>query len=279
MMTIRRAVPGDLRTVTAILHSVARWLHRQGSDQWPAGSPSLGPVRIGAQIERGEFWIVSDERDPVAVIALSRLGDIDFWSPAELAEPAIYVSKAAVLRRAAGRGVGAMMLRWACDHAAAWGIDHVRLDVWKTNEALQKYYRRQGWEYLRTVEAEGRNSGALFWHPAEADAEARGAFARLESPPAALGTLPVAAGMPVIVAVDDELVSAVCVKVTADWSHGITGAGWEHGEGSPLPVYAVERGGATWLAREAWPDPAETVTGDEGRRLIAAAAANLREKG
>ena len=163
MMTIRRAVPGDLRTVLAIIHSVQGWLHRQGIDQWPDGSPSLGPVRIGRQIESGDFWIASEGRDPIAVIALSPSGDTDFWSPAELAEPAIYVSKAAVLRRAAGRGIGAMLLRWARDHAADMLCDRVRLDVWKTNEALQDYYRDQGWEYLRTAEAAGRNSGALFW--------------------------------------------------------------------------------------------------------------------
>ena len=89
MMSIRRAVPGDLRTVTTILHSVARWLHKQGYDQWPDGSPSLGPMSISGQIGRGEFWIVSEDRDPIAVIALSRFGDADFWTRRELAEPAV----------------------------------------------------------------------------------------------------------------------------------------------------------------------------------------------
>jgi ribosomal protein S18 acetylase RimI-like enzyme len=257
MMTIRRAVPGDLRTVTSVLHSVARWLHRQGIDQWPDGSPSLGPVRISGQIERGEFWIVSEDRDPVAVIALSPFGDIDFWSPAELAEPAVYVSKAAVLRRAGGRGIGAMLLRWAVDHAAAWRIDRVRLDVWKTNEALQDYYRRQGWTYLRTVDAEGRNSGALFCRTAKLDPEAHEAFTRVKPPAGVAG--PVTAGMPVIVQTDDGPVSAVCVKVTADWSHGVTAAGWEQSVAGPPPVYAVERDGTSWLTREAWPDPQGVV--------------------
>ena len=93
MMTIRRAVPGDLRTVLSILHSVQRWLREQGQEQWPDGSPSLGPHRIGRQIKDGEFWIASDGPDPVAVIALSRNADLDFWTPAEVAEPAMYVSK------------------------------------------------------------------------------------------------------------------------------------------------------------------------------------------
>jgi ribosomal protein S18 acetylase RimI-like enzyme len=262
MMTIRRAVPGDLRTVTSILHSVARWLHGQGYDQWPDGSPSLGPPRIGSQIDRGEFWIVSEGRDPVAVIALSRLGDADFWSPAELAETAFYVSKAAVLRQAAGRGIGAMLLRWACDRAFAEGIPDIRLDVWKTNLGLQRYYRCQGWQYLRTVETPGRNSGALFWHPMKADPEAREAFALLEPPVVVVGASPVTAGMPVIVPTDDGPLAAVCTRVTADLSHGEVAAGWEHGNGSPPPLYVVERDGASWITREAWPDPAAVVTAD-----------------
>jgi ribosomal protein S18 acetylase RimI-like enzyme len=259
MMTIRRAVPGDLRTVTSILHSVARWLHQQGIDQWPDGSPSLGPARIGAQIERGEFWIASEDRDPVAVIALSPIGDADFWTRAELAEPAVYVSKAAVVRRGAGRGLGALLLRWACDRAAAEGIKRVRLDVWKTNGALQEYYRRQEWTHLRTVQAQGRNSGALFCRAARPDPQAREAFTLIEPAVVIVGANPVRAGMPVIAVTDDGPVSAVCTRVTADWSHGITGAGWEHGVSDPPPMYEVERDGMTWLAREAWADPQGTV--------------------
>jgi ribosomal protein S18 acetylase RimI-like enzyme len=179
-MTIRRAVPGDLRTVLGVLHSVADWLHREGIDQWREGSPSLGSAAVGRQIERGDFWLVGEYLNPVAVIALSTVGDADFWSPRDLADPAVYVSKAAVLRCAAGRGIGAMLLRWACDHAAAEGAVSVRLDVWKTNTELQDYYRRQGWQYYITVDAPGRNSGALFCRRAKADLEAREAFTLLE---------------------------------------------------------------------------------------------------
>lgn len=256
MMTIRRAVPGDLRTVLSILHSVQHWLRQQGQDQWPDGSPSLGPARIGRQIKDGDFWIASEGRDPVAVIALSRLGDADFWSPAELAEPAIYVSKAAVLRRAAGRGLGALLLRWAVDRAWDMGDEIVRLDVWKTNARLQAYYRQQGWRYLRTEETPGRNSGALFCKPAERDQEAHDAFELAGGPTA--DAAPIHAGMRVIVPTDDGPVSAECTRVSSDCSYGETLAGWEHGASAP-PVYFVERDGASWVAREAWQDPAPVI--------------------
>lgn len=253
MMTIRRAVPGDLRTVLSILHSVQHWLRQQGQDQWPDGSPSLGPARIGAQIRRGEFWIASDGPDPVAVIALSRDADLDFWTPAEVAEPAMYVSKAAVLRKAAGRGLGALLLRWAVDRAWDQELQSVRLDVWKTNAALKQYYWRQDWRYLRTVEAKGRNSGALFWRPTERDEEAHKAFTLLETP---AGTADrVTAEAPVIVPTDGGPLAAVCIRVTSDMTYGEVTAGWEFGTPAP-PLYEVERDGRTWFAREAWADPA-----------------------
>ena len=252
MMTIRRAVPGDLRTVLAIVHSVQAWLHREGYDQWPDGSPSLGPVRIGGQIDGGEFWIASDGPDPVAVIALSRFGDTDFWSPAELAQPAIYISKAAVLRKAAGRGLGALLLRWAVDHAAQEGVDRVRLDVWKTNTGLQDYYRRQGWTYLRPPRPRA-GTAARSSSTAQLDPEAYEAFALARTPGSQAGS--VAAGMPVIVPTDDGPISAACVRVTADLTYGEVSAGWEFGSGSTPPLYEVERDGKTWFTHEAWADP------------------------
>lgn len=252
-MTIRRAVPGDLHIVLSILHSVAHWLHRQGYEQWPDGSPSLGPIRIGAQIERGEFWLVNSGRDPVAVIALSTTGDSDFWSPTELDETSVYLSKAAVVRRMAGHGVGALVLRWAQDRAASEGARWVRLDVWKTNTGLQEYYAREGWQYVRTVECARRNSGALFQRPSEPDPEARAAFSLRTSREDVDVIKP---GMPVIVPADGGPVSATVTEVTVDGSYGISETGWEHTGGLPR-IYLVERDGKTWVARDAWPDLGE----------------------
>lgn len=191
------------------------------------------------------------------MIATSRDGDTDFWTRDELAEPATYVSKAAVSRRFAGRGIGALMLRWVCDHAAADGSQWVRLDVWKTNRELQSYYRRQGWTYLRTVEAPGRNSGALFQRQAEPDPEARAAFALRTA--TTTPSLPIDPGSPVIVAAADGPVAATVVEVFRDWSEDVAATRWERdseGDGPP-PVYTVEREGRRFTAfvDDVSPDP------------------------
>jgi GNAT superfamily N-acetyltransferase len=257
MMTIRRAIPADLDTVLTILHTVADWLHSRGYDQWPDGSPSLGPKKISAQIERGEFWLVHAGRDPIAVIAVSSVGDADFWTSAEMAEPAFYIAKAAVVRPRAGEGLGAMLLRWACDYAADNGARWVRLDAWRTNTDLHSYYRRQGWEYLRTVPAPGRNSGALFQRPAVSDLAARVAFTTRDLPTRALNPQRLEVDARVLVATDEGPVSARVTHISADWSHGVTDAGWEYEVGDPPHVYSVERDGRSWTVRagQIWLDP------------------------
>ena len=204
MTAIRRAGTGDLPALVGILRSAAGWLHSRGYDQWPDGSPTLGPARISAQISTGDFWLVTDDGKAAACIAISPNGDPDFWAPAELAEPAAYLSKLAIARPYAGRGLGETLLRWAVDRAAAEGARWARLDVWRTNADLQAYYRDRGWEHLRTEEIPGRRSGALFQRAAVPDPEAGAAFT-LESPP------------------------------KPDWSYGIESRGWEQGVGGPSP--------------------------------------------
>jgi len=176
MMTIRRADPDDLPAVLGILHAAADALHERGYDQWPDGAPTLGPGKVGAQIKRGEFWIASDGAGPIAVIAISPLGDRDFWTAAELAEPSVYLSKAAVLPSQAGRGIGALLFRWATDYAARLGADWVRLDAWRTNTGLHDYYAQRGWGRVRAMTVPGRKSGVLFARRALPDLEAREAF-------------------------------------------------------------------------------------------------------
>jgi len=177
MMTIRRADPDDLPAVLGILHAAADALHERGYDQWPDGAPTLGPGKVGAQIKRGEFWIASGGAGPIAVIAISPLGDRDFWTAAELAEPALYLSKAAVLPSQAGRGIGALLFRWATDYAARLGADWVRLDAWRTNTGLHDYYQQRGWQRIRAMTVPGRKSGVLFARRALPDLEARETFA------------------------------------------------------------------------------------------------------
>jgi GNAT superfamily N-acetyltransferase len=172
MLTIERATLDDLDDVVGLLNGAAEWL-RTASDsgQWGRGF-TADRIR-GIMAQAAGVWIVRDEEGaPVATMTLSADADPDFWTPDEASDPALYLSKLARDHtNPRSKGLGALMLRWALDHAASVSYPAVRLDAWRTNSALQSYYLRQGWRYIRTVDAPGRNSGALFEHPTRRDPE------------------------------------------------------------------------------------------------------------
>lgn len=164
---IRRARREDIDTIYRWRHVTAAWLTRtHGTDQWSNPYPRANLERW---VDRGETFMVSltPDGEPIATITSSSEGDPTLWTPAELEEPARYVSKVNVVRPHAGRDIGATLFAWARHTAAIAGVGLVRIDVWSTNEKLQDYYRRRGWRYLRTVPDVLPPSGALF----EIDAE------------------------------------------------------------------------------------------------------------
>jgi GNAT superfamily N-acetyltransferase len=172
MLTIDRTTLDDLDDVVGLLNGAAEWL-RSASDsgQWNRGFTA---DRIqGIMAQAAGVWVVRDEHGaPVATMTLSPDADPDFWTAGEAANPALYLSKLARDHsHPRSKGLGALMLRWALDYAASVSCPVMRLDAWRTNTALQAYYARQGWRYVRTVEAPGRNSGALFEHRTRRDPE------------------------------------------------------------------------------------------------------------
>lgn len=172
MLTIERATLDDLDDVVGLLNGAAEWL-RTASDsgQWERGF-TADRIR-GIMAQAAGVWIVRDEeRVPVATMTLSADADPDFWTVREASQPTLYLSKLARDHtHPQSKGLGALMLRWALDYAASLSYPMMRLDAWRTNTALQSYYVRQGWRHVRTMDAPGRNSGALFEHWARRDPE------------------------------------------------------------------------------------------------------------
>jgi Acetyltransferase (GNAT) family len=174
MKTIARAELPDLADVLRLLNGAAAWLHERGIDQWPH---EFTAEHIAPHIAMAQVWLVrDDDGHAVGTMRLTADADPDFWTPAEAAEGALYVSGLAIKR--AHAGLGTLMLRWAADHAAWLGWRWLRLDARRDNAGLHRYYLDRGWRYLRTVTAPGRFSGALFQIPARPDLDARAAFDR-----------------------------------------------------------------------------------------------------
>ncbi|WP_329021055.1 GNAT family N-acetyltransferase [Streptomyces sp. NBC_01601] len=162
-LTIAPATPKDLETVTGLWEQAGQWLRERGIDQWQY-EPRTD--RIRENIAAGECFLVHDDGIAVATITVDTHADPDFWNAEEAAEDALYVHRMVVRRDASGEELGSALLDWASTRAEAQGKRWLRLDAWRTNQGLLDYYRARGCDLVRTVTAEGRQSGALFQRPA-----------------------------------------------------------------------------------------------------------------
>lgn len=160
---IRLATEDDISSVVGLRVHAEKWLAEAGIEQWTVRA--TGEKNIRAHMERGAIFVVeSSSSDVVGTMALDG-GDPAFWTPEELLEPAAYLYKFIIDSNHRGSGLGDAMLNWACEHAAANGATVLRLDCWKTNLNLHKYYLQRGFRLLGIRNAPGRMSGALFERP------------------------------------------------------------------------------------------------------------------
>ncbi|WP_411078317.1 GNAT family N-acetyltransferase [Streptomyces sp. cmx-10-25] len=141
------------------------WLAAAGIDQWQnpqTREPAL--KKWLADIEAGRTWVVEDE----AVLATVTLApaDMDFWRPSDDPESGLYVAKLITSRSAKGRSLGGRLLDWVGSQARAQGKRWVRLDCWRDNLTLQRFYLNEGFTHVRTEAPAHRLSGWMGQRPA-----------------------------------------------------------------------------------------------------------------
>ena len=198
---IRLAVLDDEPAILALIGSSAAWLQEnKHTDQWARPWPNRDErdARVAQGIKDGLTWMVEDSEGMLTgTVTCREHGNDMLWTPAELAEPAAYVSRLIVSRDHAGQGIGAALIHWVGARAIdEWAANSIRVDVWTTNTALHQYYKDQGFEHLRTLEFENYwdyPSAALFQKPtAETDKESAAMFELSEEVSSAAGaSLPV----------------------------------------------------------------------------------------
>jgi GNAT superfamily N-acetyltransferase len=161
VLAARLAVESDTERVVELRAESERWLAERGIQQWTARWDDIGREKIRRNIANRETWVFQHGDETIATVTLNTRPDLDFWDPAADG-PALYLYKLLLARDRAGEGLGADIVNWSVDQAAQQGFPCLRLDVWKTNHGLQRYYLEQGFEHVRTVEVPGRDSGACF---------------------------------------------------------------------------------------------------------------------
>lgn len=170
---IRPAVTDDMAAIFALIGEAADWLQKvKHTDQWanPWPDEAARDTRVRQGIKDGLTWMVEDNGTLAGTITCRERGSGTLWTPEELLEPSVYVSRLIVDRGHADRGLGAAMIDWAGQRGIdGWGARWIRVDVWTTNDGLHRYYKGQGFTHLRTLEFDDAwvyPSGALFQKPA-----------------------------------------------------------------------------------------------------------------
>lgn len=167
-MRIYRADEADVPLLLEIRRESSDWLATRNTDQWASDFPDEKGMVAGfvADARNGHAWLVDDGGVTVATVTLDATAQSAIWAPEEAAAPARYVHRLTVRRAAAGQGLGGELLDWCGNRAYEEGARWLRLDAWTTNRALHDYYKRQGFEHLRTADRDDYPSGALFQRPA-----------------------------------------------------------------------------------------------------------------
>lgn len=161
---MRVATGDDIPAVTHILNEAGGRLEERGLDQW--GHGWISESRMAKMVHRGETYVAIEHGRAVATVTLSE-DPGPFWTPDERAERTIYMGKLA-RTDSAPPGIGVWIMNvWVPGWAWENGYDIVRLDAWRTNPSLHRFYSTRGWDYVRTEEVEFNKSGALFERKAQ----------------------------------------------------------------------------------------------------------------
>ncbi len=152
-LPFRRATAADFDAVFTIMVEAALWLQSRGISQWSFFLTQPGKDFVRNRIGAAETYLVFDPIDlPVATFTL-HWKDEEIWGERGLDGNAGYVHGLAVCRRAAGKGLGNVLLTRASDLIAQNSRRLVRLDCMSQNEALCNYYRRAGFTDLGVADS------------------------------------------------------------------------------------------------------------------------------
>ncbi|MFE7268507.1 GNAT family N-acetyltransferase [Streptomyces sp. NPDC057592] len=163
--TIRPASISDIPQLMTLRTEAEAWLANIGTDQWSdAETGTRAMAKWRQTIENGLSWVISTNGKVVGTVSRGA-ADSDFWRDDDNPETGFYLYKLITARSVAGQGLGSLTLDWACRVAALEGRDWVRIDCWRTNSELQRYYETLGFTHVRTEAPSHRKSGWLAQRP------------------------------------------------------------------------------------------------------------------
>lgn len=142
---LETALPEELPVVMDILDECAAWLHSRGIAQWVLPQPPHEWEKMRGQIALGQVYLVRLEADWSLIGTLRFEWEDPFWD--DHSDVAGYVHALAIRNHVRGHSLGTRLLDWAQSHIAAQGRKYIRLDCWKENARLRRYYENLGFRY------------------------------------------------------------------------------------------------------------------------------------
>ena len=153
----------DIVEVATLWTRSTTWLRSRGLDQWQY------PVKwenIRRTVANGTCWLVfAGENKVVGTITVESIAD-PYWLPSDNPEDALYVHRMVVDDKARGGELGSALLDWAARRARKAEKSWLRLDAWKSNPALHRYYLDRGFHLVRVDDNPADPSGVCFQRPA-----------------------------------------------------------------------------------------------------------------
>lgn len=156
----RLATASDVHILVALFDGAARWMLRNGIDQWKPGDKEAGHFR--RRIADGEVWLWESGGRPAGAYEVW-WDDTAAWG----VQPPVagYVHRLMTARDDAPAGSGLTLLAHAERRIAAAGRKMARLDCLSSNPRLRAYYEAAGYRVVgeepAKVAADGSRYGVL----------------------------------------------------------------------------------------------------------------------
>ncbi len=150
----RKAKPGEIGTVLALLREAALWLREKGIDHWREwiDPPEIFVKWIREGFDRGQFYMIQEEGHTIGCVRM-QWRDPLFWGERE--DNAGYIHSFTIERSLAGRGIGAEVLSLIEAYFRKHGKTVFRLDCGTEVKGLRAYYERFGFKPVGEVTVKG----------------------------------------------------------------------------------------------------------------------------
>jgi GNAT superfamily N-acetyltransferase len=141
-MKVNQARVEDIPALQTLFEEAIAWQKEKGMPTFSTLSASF----LEQEIQKGAVYVAEENDRIVGSVSLYEADD-RIWDGDSAS--ALYIHRLVSLRGAEGRGVGASLVLWSRQKAAAMGKQWLRVDCWASNEELCRFYDRQGFRRVR----------------------------------------------------------------------------------------------------------------------------------